>query len=226
MNKEPSNDGKDYLGECFASQRDSSGYKFASADLDRSYNYLLPALEKILSRHCKPVACRKIFEVGFGNGSLANVLASWGYEITGIDPSVEGVSHAMQSYPNLDLHVGSVYDNLPAQYGRFPIVISIEVVEHLYFPRKFASALYELLEEGGTAIVSTPYHGYWKNLAMSVTGKLDGHFTALWDHGHIKFWSMKTLRYLLDEAGFRKIEFLRVGRIPVLAKSMIAIACK
>ncbi len=72
--------------------------------------------------------------------------------------------------------------------------------------------------------MSTPYHGYWKNLAMAVTGKLDAHFTALWDGGHIKFWSMRTLRALLEEAGFVDVEFTLVGRIKPLAKSMIAVA--
>lgn len=79
---------------------------------------------------------------------------------------------------------------------------------------------------GGTAIVSTPYHGYWKNLALAVTGRMDAHFTALWDHGHIKFWSIATLGELLREAGFVDIRFERVGRVPPLAKAMIAIAQK
>ncbi len=61
---------------------------------------------------------------------------------------------------------------------------------------------------------------------MALSGKLDAHFTALWDHGHIKFWSMRTLTILLEEAGFRDIRFKRVGRIPALAKSMVAIARK
>ena len=55
---------------------------------------------------------------------------------------------------------------------------------------------------------------------------MDRHFTALWDHGHIKFWSIETLTALLIEAGFRDIEFIRVGRIPQLAKSLIAVARK
>lgn len=55
---------------------------------------------------------------------------------------------------------------------------------------------------------------------------MDAHFTALWDHGHIKFWSMKTLTLLLEEAGFRDIRFERLGRIPALAKSMVAVVRK
>ncbi len=72
-------------------------------------------------------------------------------------------------------------------------------------------------------ILSTPYHGYWKNLALALTGKMDAHFTALWDGGHIKFFSLPTLETVLREAGAQKISFRRVGRIAPLAKSMIAI---
>jgi 2-polyprenyl-6-hydroxyphenyl methylase/3-demethylubiquinone-9 3-methyltransferase len=55
---------------------------------------------------------------------------------------------------------------------------------------------------------------------------MDQHFTALWDHGHIKFWSIQTLSTLLREAGFYELRFIRVGRVSPLAKSMIAIARK
>jgi 2-polyprenyl-6-hydroxyphenyl methylase/3-demethylubiquinone-9 3-methyltransferase len=61
---------------------------------------------------------------------------------------------------------------------------------------------------------------------VSVLGQFDRHHSALWDHGHIKFWSIATLTTLLSEAGFVDIRFMRVGRIPPLAKSMIATAKK
>jgi len=86
--------------------------------------------------------------------------------------------------------------------------------------------MFNLLEDKGLAIISTPYHGYLKNLALALSGKMDAHFTALWDHGHIKFWSMRTLSELLRETGFVDIRFQRVGRIPALANSMIALARK
>ena len=158
------------------------------------------------------------------NGSVASALARLGWDVTGVDPSAEGIAQANANYPELRLEQGSAYDDLVARYGRFPVVTSLEVVEHVYFPRRYAATLFALLEPGGTAIVSTPYHGYWKNLALALSGKMDAHFTALWDYGHIKFWSIATLTRLLAEAGFVDIRFQRVGRIPALAKSMIAIA--
>ena len=53
-----------------------------------------------------------------------------------------------------------------------------------------------------------------------------GYSHADQDHGHIKFWSISNLGGLLNEAGFSNIRFQRVGRIPALAKSMIAVAEK
>ena len=103
-------------------------------------------------------------------------------------------------------------------------MLSLEVTEHVFFPRDFARDAFNLVEPGGTLILSTPYHGYMKNLALALSGKMDAHFTALWDYGHIKFWSEKTLRILLSEAGFREIRFLRSGRVAPLAKSMFAVA--
>ena len=182
---------------------------------------MLPALFDITNR---AGGARRCFDLGCGNGSVAAAMNQRGWQVVGVDPSDEGIARAREAYPQLALHQAEASPELAERFGRFPVVYSLEVVEHVYAPRVFAKALAALTAPDGVAIVSTPYHGYWKNLAMAVTGKLDAHFTALWDHGHIKFWSMQTLGELLREAGFNRVEFQRVGRIPPLAKSMIAIA--
>ena len=195
--------------------------------VDLAHDYLLPALLREMARlRANGSVGGRVFELGCGNGSVANVLGAAGLGRDRRGPVREGIAQANAQWPELKLFEGSAYDDLAARFGRFPVVTSLEVVEHVYFPRRYAATLFSLLEPGGTAIVSTPYHGYWKNLAMALTGKMDAHFTALWDHGHIKFWSIKTLGELLREAGFVDIRFERVGRIPALAKSMIAIARK
>jgi hypothetical protein len=53
---------------------------------------------------------------------------------------------------------------------------------------------------------------------------MDNHYSALWDGGHIKFWSRSTLTTLLQEHGFRVIRFEGAGRVPLLWKSMIVTA--
>jgi 2-polyprenyl-3-methyl-5-hydroxy-6-metoxy-1,4-benzoquinol methylase len=203
------------------------GYEFTSSEPCCSHSYLLPTVVSALQEHFRSLQqSKRIFDLGCGNGAIGNELHKLGYDVYGVDPSKDGIEHANASYPTLKLSLGSAYDKLDSTYGTFPAVISLEVVEHVYSPRDYAKTLYSLVSSGGIAIISTPYYGYLKNLALSITGKMDEHFTALWDHGHIKFWSPRTLKILLREAGFTEIQFHRVGRIPALAKSMIAVAKK
>ncbi len=200
---------------------DISGYSYHNANADPSHAYLLPPVLATLGAPSKAV---RVFDLGCGDGAIAEMLHMRGWSVTGVDPSETGITHAQANRPGPEFHQASAYDDLAARFGRFPFVVSLEVVEHVYAPRDYARTLFDLVAPGGQAIVSTPYHGYLKNLAIAAAGKMDRHFTALWDHGHIKFWSMDTLTTLLTEAGFVDIRFERLGRIPVLAKSMVAIA--
>lgn len=200
-----------------------SGYvDYCAEGEDPAHNILLPAVLRLLGP--ATAAGSRLFDLGCGSGTVGAHLARAGWQISGVDPSIEGIAAANARYPQLNLHLGSAYDDLAGRFGRFNRVISLEVVEHVYAPRDWARTLFDLTAPGGSAIVSTPYHGYIKNLVMALAGKMDGHFTALWDHGHIKFWSRATLTTLLNEAGFNVTRFERVGRIPVVAKSMILVA--
>lgn len=186
--------------------------------------YLWPVVKSVIEKN--RFNGRKAFDLGCGNGSTADLLHGLGFEVIGVDYSESGISVARRSFPHVAFYRDNVYDDLAARYGQFSLVVSFEVVEHCYEPRRFAHTLYDLVENDGVAIISTPYHGYVKNLALAVAGKWDSHLSPLWDGGHIKFFSRLTLRALLLEAGFRNVRIIRVGRIPPLAKSMIAVATR
>ncbi len=196
-------------------------YRYRGAEAPWLESCLWPMLRSILqSEYTGP---KRLFELGCGNGATANMLSEMGFDVVGVDPSVSGIETANTAYPQLALRVGSAYDDLASTYGRFPLVVSLEVIEHCFYPRKFARCVFDLLEDGGVAIVSTPFHGYWKNLAISILGKWDQHLNPLWDHGHIKFFSERTLRALMRQAGFTVQRIHRAGRVPPFAKSMVAV---
>lgn len=75
-------------------------------------------------------------------------------------------------------------------------------------------------------IITTPYHGYIKNLMLSLLDKWDSHIDPLWDGGHIKFWSKRTLTALLTQSGYDVKEFAGIGRVSYMWKSMLMIAKK
>lgn len=193
-------------------------YKYSGADGSYAHSYLWPSLVKILEVQAPPPT--RLFDLGCGNGSIANRLYGLGYQVTGVDPSESGIRQARTAFPGCDFHEASGYNDLAGRFGQFPVVVTLEVVEHLYDPRLFCRRLFDLLCPGGLGVLSTPYHGYGKNLALAVTGKMDAHFTALWDSGHIKFFSPRTITTLLSEAGFDVLSISRSGRVPILAKSM------
>ena len=75
-------------------------------------------------------------------------------------------------------------------------------------------------------VISTPYHGYWKNLAISILNGWDRHFEVEREGGHIKFFSKRTLTRMAQAAGFRALRFYGAGRLPWLWKSVILFAVK
>jgi 2-polyprenyl-6-hydroxyphenyl methylase/3-demethylubiquinone-9 3-methyltransferase len=196
-------------------------YAYRDAAATYANAYLWPALRAIIQRRNWPD--RRAFDLGCGNGATCGMLSDLGFAVTGVDTSESGIAQARSAYPTVRACVGSAYDDLAATYGTFPLVVSLEVIEHCMDPRAFAKTFLSLIAPEGVGFLSTPYHSYLKNLALAVSGKLDRHFTALWDGGHVKFFSVNTLDQLLREAGARDISFLRVGRVPILAKSMVAV---
>ena len=195
-------------------------YGYSDSAIGFAHAYLWQPLRSILIREAPPP--RRLFEIGCGNGATAHMLAQLGYDVSGIDASESGIRAANKAYPELRLEVGSAYDDLAARHGTFDVVVSLEVIEHLYAPRLFARVICDLMRPGALGVLSAPYHGYWKNLAIALANGFDRHLDPLWDGGHIKFWSRATLTRLLGEFGFTDLAFVRAGRVPLLAKSLIA----
>ena len=110
---------------------------------------------------------------------------------------------------------GHTGENLSERFGNFDVVYSLEVIEHVFDPYEYIEQIYWLLEDRGICILSTPYHGYLKNLVISLLGKWDKHFTVLWSGGHIKFWSKSTITKLLQVQGFELLDILRVGCVGI-----------
>ena len=198
-------------------------YGYRDAEHTCSHRYVLPTVERILAR--RQCGSARALDFGCGNGAMANRLSQNGFDVAGIDPSASGIAQASQAYPDIEFHQAGSDDDL-AFLSAFDLVTCIEVIEHCYDPRSVVKKIHHSLKPGGLAILSTPYHGYLKNIALAISGKVDQHFAVLRGGGHIKFFAIATLSTLLAEAGFVSYKFCCIGRIPTLAKRMIAAAEK
>ena len=195
------------------------GWKTAEALNDHAYTW--PAIKLLL-----PGGVLNIIDVGCGNGYIASQLAAMGNNVIGIDASEDGISIARKAHPSVRFEVYSAYDDLTDLVLDADVAISSEVIEHLYRPILFLENLFNVLCPGGYVILTTPYHGYLKNLALSLFNRWDRHHTVDWEGGHIKFFSEKTLTRMLNACGFDNVIFRNAGRVHWLWKSMVCRAKK
>lgn len=167
---------------------------------------------------------RSICDLGCGNGHIIGRLGALGYDVTGVDASASGIQIARRTYPRVEFVEALIDRDL--NIGQFDLVISSDVIEHLYRPSDLLEAAVSQLKPGGHMLLGTPYHGYLKNLVLAATGKMDAHFSVQHDGGHIKFFSVKTLSSLMRAHGFEDLQFTFYGRAPWLWKNMICHARK
>jgi 2-polyprenyl-3-methyl-5-hydroxy-6-metoxy-1,4-benzoquinol methylase len=165
----------------------------------------------------------RVLDVGCGNGYWSGLFADKGCVVVGIDPSASGIEVARETYPTARFQRAEVTEDLLERLGEqpFDVIVSTEVIEHLYDPPLFARACFESLAPGGRLVLSTPYHGRLKDIALAVSGHLERHHDALRVGGHIKFFTRRTLEQLLGEAGFVDFAFEGAGRLPQMWKSMV-----
>ena len=198
---------------------DYKDYGFYNDQPAHTFQYLQAPLLSLLDKADN----RCILDVGCGNGYLANYLISQGYNVYGTDASAAGIAIARQANTDRffvqDLSAGKLPPEL--QSLSFDTIVCTEVIEHLYDPAGFVDFCKDVLRGKGEIIITTPYHGYLKNLTLSLANKWDRHLSPGWHGGHIKFWSRATLGRLLTGGGFTVVAFKGCGRAPYFWKSMI-----
>jgi 2-polyprenyl-6-hydroxyphenyl methylase/3-demethylubiquinone-9 3-methyltransferase len=204
-----------------------TGYKdygFHSANPSHMHARFMPHIFNLAA--VKPGM--RVLDVGCGNGFTCGEFLKLGCSAVGIDLSESGIAVARRAFPEGRFEVMAAGDGLLEQLQEQPFdrVISTEVIEHLYSPRPYAKGSFKALKPGGRFICTTPYHGYLKNLVIALTNKWDRHADPLWDGGHIKLWSRKTLISLLAESGFTNFQFRGAGRLPYLWMTMVVSADK
>ena len=202
-------------------------YGWESADEEIHARYTTPKLLQLLS----VLKVRRLLDLGCGNGSICGTLARAGLEVVGTDYDATGIEIALLSHPETKFYQYGIHDEplelLAEENGRkFDAVVCTEVIEHLFAPHLVPIFANAVLKERGYLLVSTPFHGFLKNLALSIADKWDFHHYSLWHGGHVKFWSRATLTTLLTENGFDVIGFYGLGRVPYLWKSFLLVAQK
>ena len=167
-----------------------------------------------------------VLDLGCGNGWFSGALDQCGFDVTGLDVNTEHLREARQKYPGIVFEQRDATEPIvrppPAA---FDAVVAIDVIDHVSRPRELLNTAVSLLRPGGVLVVSAPFHGYAKNLALALTGRFDARWEALAIGGRVKFFSRATLLQLLAGIELRGCRFDTVGRIPMFARAMVVSGC-
>ena len=111
------------------------------------------AVNQILSENNDPA--KKILEVGSGLGYLTYAVAQKGYDIIGLDISVDAIKKSKKRFGK-NYVCEDVYKYAIENNQKFNLIILTEVIEHVPDPYSFCNGLINLLKPKGRLIISTP----------------------------------------------------------------------
>lgn len=161
----------------------------------------------------RPLGGRRAADVGCGAGLLAEPLARLGAEVTGLDAAAENIeaarAHALGQGLEIDYRVGGP----EALEGRYDLVTSLEVVEHVAEPAAFVGALAAAVAEGGLLILSTPNRTAWSRLLLVGLAEAIGRIPK-GTHDWQRFLAPDELKALVNEAGLEVIDVAGIGWRP------------
>jgi 2-polyprenyl-6-hydroxyphenyl methylase/3-demethylubiquinone-9 3-methyltransferase len=158
----------------------------------------------------RPLAGRKAVDVGCGAGLLAEPLARLGAEVTGIDAAPENIAAARIHAEGQGLAIDYRTGGVETLSGRYDLVTSLEVIEHVADSRGFVTKLAEILAPDGLLILSTPNRTHLSRLLMITLAEGTGRIPR-GTHDWEKFLTPDELCALLDQAGLEVLDVTGLG---------------
>ena len=162
----------------------------------------------------------RALDLGCGDGAFTAVLAQAGAEVIGADVAQAALDRASTRDPELDLRLIPIDGPLPFEDGRFDLVWSSEVIEHVADTARWLSEVRRVLAPGGRLLLTTPSHGRVR-LAL---GGIERFSEPLGDHLHL--YTRRSLRSLLEEFGFDRVRVRTAAGPPLLRRLLVAQALR
>lgn len=162
----------------------------------------------------------RVLDHGCGRGEFTQFLGSLGFQAVGLDISGSAIVYNRRDFPGLEFVQAEADAPAPFPAGSFDALWSSEVVEHVYDVQGIFAEFARLLRPGGLLVLTTPYHGWLKNLLV-ITLDFDRHFNV--EGQHIRFWSKRSLTRVAERNHLRPIIWDTVGRLPWIARSFFVV---
>jgi 2-polyprenyl-3-methyl-5-hydroxy-6-metoxy-1,4-benzoquinol methylase len=159
-----------------------------------SSHRLIPQLVRRLSTR------GRVLDVGCDVGFAGRDLLKDGFQILGIDRNPVALTKAADYYQQTIL--ADVENELPFPDGPFNVIIFGDILEHLKNPATIFAHFTEMLAPGGLVIMSVPNVAHVYMRLSLLLGRFDYRDRGILDRTHVRFFTLRTARRFLEDAGF------------------------
>jgi len=157
----------------------------------------------------------RIFEGGVSSGYFARVLVEAGYTVDGAE--IDPVAAAAAGTICDRLVVGDLAAlDLAALAPVYDGFVFGDTLEHLADPVALLRRLRPLLADDGALVVSIPNIANWAVRLGLLAGRFRYTERGILDRTHLRFYTARTVREMLAEAGFRTDELVATVPVPLI----------
>jgi SAM-dependent methyltransferase len=141
----------------------------------------------------------RVLDVGSGDGAFAAELVASGATVIGVDVAEEAIARARRRVGDAEFRVALEDGPLPVEDGWAGVAWAGEVLEHVVDVVGLLLEVRRALAPGGQLLVTTPVHGP----LLTRTSRLEPFAD------HLRFFTRRSLRAVLTEAGFENVTVRR-----------------
>jgi glycosyltransferase involved in cell wall biosynthesis len=158
-----------------------------------------------ISTLLKSRAPGRVLDLGCSSGLLSERLRAMGHHVTGVDLNeIAGVRDRTDEFFKADLN-----DGIPVEVGKdYDVVLAADVIEHLMNPGALIRQARSMLAPDGMAIFCVPNIAHWYPRFRSTLGMFDYDQRGILDSTHVRFFTRRSIRKLIERHGFtvRRLE--------------------
>jgi 2-polyprenyl-3-methyl-5-hydroxy-6-metoxy-1,4-benzoquinol methylase len=185
--------------------RESSRYEYVIPDYERhadvySRNWIL--LEWIGTH-------KRVLELGCSTGFFSRHLRDRrACSVVGVEVDAAAAVQARNFCTQVlsrDLNSPEWVAGLPEQ--AFDVILMGDVLEHLIDPQAVLEQIQPLLAPKASIVVSLPNIVYWITRLKILFGRFEYESYGILDHTHLRFFTPKTAREMIETAGYEIMRF-------------------